>query len=407
VTIGAALGLIALGLAFGAAAIRSRSAFWALISLALFVAVGYRIVQFGLDSTQLVANLDRLLGLIGLLLLAALVTATMGLPKSIENRLNYGPALGIVSFERALWEARRPFVEAAVNWDPSMEEKSRWRATLGVDPPSDAWASLADRVAAADEVWAAQASAGDGLVRSDLVATDLISEWEALRQRYLGDVAMRGRRLSRLGRIGFVVSVSLLLAGSLNVTNGLFSGPPSGRAASVPATPTGRTVQFAPLGAFPAADLQDLAAFYAERYDVQVEILSPAAIPRAARDADRDQLVVEALIEGLRAAYPEADDDSRVVIGFTSEDVHIRGMPDWDWAFGMATEGHLAALSTARMGPEPGPFGHQLETARLRKMVTKYIGILYFDLPLSSDPRSVLYNNILGVPDLDAMSEDF
>jgi hypothetical protein len=72
----------------------------------------------------------------------------------------------------------------------------------------------------------------------------------------------------------------------------------------------------------------------------------------------------------------------------------------------MATEGHLAVLSTARMGPEPGPFGHQLETARLRKMVTKYIGVMYFGLPQSSDPRSVLYGNILGVPDLDAMGED-
>jgi hypothetical protein len=407
VTIGAALGLTALGLAFGAAAIRSRSPFWALTSLALFGAVGYRIVRFGLDSTQLVTNLDRLLGLIGLLLLAALVTVTMGLPKSIEHRLIYGSGFRIASFERALWEARRPFVEAAANWDASMEEKSHWRATLGVDPPSDAWASLADRVAAADEVWAAQASTGDGLVRSDLVTTDLISEWEALRERYLGDVAMRGRRLSRLGGIGYVVSVSLLLAGSFNVTNGLFSGPPSGRAASVPATPTGRTVLFAPLGAFPAADLQDLAAFYAERYDLQVEILSPAAIPRAARDVARDQLVAEALIEGIRAAYSEARDPSRVVIGVTNQGLHIRGRPDWDWAFGMATEGHLAVLSTARMGPEPGPFGHQLETARLRKMITKYIGILYFDLPLSSDPRSVLYRNILGVPDLDAMGEDY
>jgi hypothetical protein len=130
VTIGAALGFLALGLAFGAAAARSRSPFSALISLALFGAVGYRIVQFGLDSTQLVTSLDRLLGLIGLLLLAALVTVTMGLPKSIENRLIYGPAFRIVSFERALWEARRPFLEAAATWDASMAEKARWRATL-------------------------------------------------------------------------------------------------------------------------------------------------------------------------------------------------------------------------------------------------------------------------------------
>jgi hypothetical protein len=155
------------------------------------------------------------------------------------------------------------------------------------------------------------------------------------------------------------------------------------------------------------AEVEDLAAFYAERYDLKVEILPPVALPRAAFDPARDQLVAEELIEGLRVGYPDADDPSRVVIGLTSRDFHIRGKPDWNWAFGLATEGHLAVLSTARMGPEPGPFGQQLESARLRKMVTKYIGFLYFNLPLSSDPRSVLYRNILGVPDLDGMGEDF
>jgi hypothetical protein len=32
---------------------------------------------------------------------------------------------------------------------------------------------------------------------------------------------------------------------------------------------------------------------------------------------------------------------------------------------------------------------------------------MYFGLPQSGDPRSVLYGNILGVADLDAMGEDF
>ncbi len=44
---------------------------------------------------------------------------------------------------------------------------------------------------------------------------------------------------------------------------------------------------------------------------------------------------------------------------------------------------------------------------RLRKMVTRDIGLLYFGLPLSTEPRSVLYNNILSVDDLDGMGQDF
>lgn len=38
-------------------------------------------------------------------------------------------------------------------------------------------------------------------------------------------------------------------------------------------------------------------------------------------------------------------------------------------------------------------------------MVSKYIGIWYYDLPVSSDPESAMFNNILGVRDLDKMIE--
>jgi hypothetical protein len=45
--------------------------------------------------------------------------------------------------------------------------------------------------------------------------------------------------------------------------------------------------------------------------------------------------------------------------------------------------------------------------ARLRKMVGKNIGILYFGLAMSADPASMLYSNIGGPQELDAMSELF
>jgi hypothetical protein len=59
------------------------------------------------------------------------------------------------------------------------------------------------------------------------------------------------------------------------------------------------------------------------------------------------------------------------------------------------------------MGAAAPILGGILESARLRKMATRYIGILYFGLPLSFDRDSVLYQDILGVTDLDAMGEDY
>jgi hypothetical protein len=75
----------------------------------------------------------------------------------------------------------------------------------------------------------------------------------------------------------------------------------------------------------------------------------------------------------------------------------------WDYAYGLRLQGHLAVVSTARLGDLLGSD----RMRRLQKMVTKDIGILYFGLPQSDDPGSVLYRNVNGPGDLDRMSEDF
>jgi hypothetical protein len=40
-------------------------------------------------------------------------------------------------------------------------------------------------------------------------------------------------------------------------------------------------------------------------------------------------------------------------------------------------------------------------------MVKKDIGILYYGLSQSHNPKSVLYNGILGIQELDAVGDDF
>jgi hypothetical protein len=44
--------------------------------------------------------------------------------------------------------------------------------------------------------------------------------------------------------------------------------------------------------------------------------------------------------------------------------------------------------------------------ARLRKMVGKNIGVLFFRLPLSDHPRSMMYGSIGGPQELDTMLEE-
>ena len=45
--------------------------------------------------------------------------------------------------------------------------------------------------------------------------------------------------------------------------------------------------------------------------------------------------------------------------------------------------------------------------ARIRKMVTKNIGVLYYHLPQSIHPKSAMYGAIGGIEELDFMGEDF
>ena len=94
-----------------------------------------------------------------------------------------------------------------------------------------------------------------------------------------------------------------------------------------------------------------------------------------------------------------------------TQDIYIKARREtWRYAFSLrSNENSVAVVSYARM--DPAYLGNtpdeELLRSRLRKMVIKNIGIMYYGLPVSRDPRSVLYGNVLGLDDLDCMSEFF
>jgi predicted Zn-dependent protease len=99
------------------------------------------------------------------------------------------------------------------------------------------------------------------------------------------------------------------------------------------------------------------------------------------------------------------------LIAVTAEDIYMTEMKN-QWRFTFSLRDHddrFAVVSYARMNPANlgDPAGEGLLRSRLRKMVMKNIGIMYYRLPLSENPRSVLYGRILGVDDLDRMTENF
>ena len=111
----------------------------------------------------------------------------------------------------------------------------------------------------------------------------------------------------------------------------------------------------------------------------------------------------------MGARWPqESADDEAVIIGITpvdmySSDSHFR------YVFGVKGTYNFpkAIVSMFRMTPEfygdsPDP---ELTFQRTQKLLGKYVGLLYYGLPTSSDPTSQMFNNILSANDLDRMSD--
>lgn len=182
---------------------------------------------------------------------------------------------------------------------------------------------------------------------------------------------------------------------------------PVGTAAVRPPIPPGRTLYLAPLDGTPTDRVDRLAAYFARRYGIDARTLPATATPGYAWDEARGQLIAEAVLQSLPNAYPDrAVDRGAVVIAITDRHLYIQGRPDWAWAFGLRSDDlRWAVVSTFAMElGEPDPA--RVET-RLRRMVGKNVGLMYFGLEASDDPRSLVYRSIVSVGDLDAMGDEF
>jgi predicted Zn-dependent protease len=170
------------------------------------------------------------------------------------------------------------------------------------------------------------------------------------------------------------------------------------------------SVYFVPIGNAPVAEINELVPHYEEKFDLKAEVLSPMALSPTDFDSYRQQLIAERVLQNLDREYARyLKDRSAVLIGITSQDMYLL-QANWQFCFGWRRpEIRMAVVSTARMNlyypGETMPIASV--SSRLRKMVTKDIGIMYYHREASSNPRSVLYNGILGLEELDQVSEDF
>ena len=87
----------------------------------------------------------------------------------------------------------------------------------------------------------------------------------------------------------------------------------------------------------------------------------------------------------------------------TSDDLYTEGK-NWRFAWAHRSDDGFAVVGTARLrlGADQALF-----EARMRKVLMKQIGVLYYKYPLSDDPSSVMYSSILSLETLDAIEERY
>jgi predicted Zn-dependent protease len=169
------------------------------------------------------------------------------------------------------------------------------------------------------------------------------------------------------------------------------------------------TIYFVPVGDVSSLSLDQLVGFYKQKFRLNIKTLPGLQLEKTGGFRQGRQFSAEDLIEFMKNSYPRHSRNPAVIlIGITEEDIFIRKY-SWQFAFSYRAANRFAVVSCARMNPVNfgQPANQELLHTRLRKMITKNIGILYYRLPQNNNPRSVMFSSILGVEELDRVGEDF
>ncbi len=177
----------------------------------------------------------------------------------------------------------------------------------------------------------------------------------------------------------------------------------------------GARVCLVPMGDVSKDIIDMLVEYYRKNYALTVHVARPLDLRQG---FDREGQLEESLVlEQLRSTYSQyASDRSVTLIGLVPVDLYSGSMPASTWSFGrlrgqalpgVPIEYYGGVISLYRMDPRNSglPADDALYYSRVRKFVSKYIALGYFDLPISNNPLSLTSNTISGLAELDRVDE--
>jgi predicted Zn-dependent protease len=173
-------------------------------------------------------------------------------------------------------------------------------------------------------------------------------------------------------------------------------GSASGPRRTLPRASNGH-VLIVPIGAVP--DVAAMAQSVAAEYHLDIQVAPAIAAPPSAFDVARNQYASQDLIGAMVSAHPASGSGAPILVALTSSDMYIRGV-DWNWAFAEREAGRLVVISTARMTSLVVDRG-----SLTRKMLVRELGFVCFQLAATSDPRDLMFQDVLSVDDLIRMDD--
>ena len=168
-------------------------------------------------------------------------------------------------------------------------------------------------------------------------------------------------------------------------------------------------VCFVALGQVEARLMEDLVTHFEDVYGLSVAVLGPSDVAPYLVAPLRGQIDASELIDSmLRNHGPVWDGAHHTIIGITPVDLY-NSDEHLSFIFGSKTtlSDARGIISTFRMDPRTygQPADYNVLLARVRKMATKYVGLLHYGLAENANPSSQMYRAISGVADLDAMTD--
>jgi YD repeat-containing protein len=173
---------------------------------------------------------------------------------------------------------------------------------------------------------------------------------------------------------------------------------------------TSRRVYLIPLGNVEDLGLSELPLYYREKFGLVVELLAPVALDDKVRDFETGRLIAEEFEELMKRRLPRLfSDESAVLIGVTNEDMYIRELGPSSMYNFFVVRGRFGVVSSYLLRPRRAPLQEQLELVRtrVRKLISRNVGIMAFQLARISDPTSVLAIRIGPASNIDLVVESF